>query len=430
MANTADDLRQVDVPLLEEGAAFGALARLEPVASTGEGPARSIRSRPTERLPVVVVGGGQSGLVTGYHLKKRGIPFVILDAAVRTGDSWRKRWDSLRLFTPAGYDALDGMRFPAPSTSFPTKDQMADYLEAYAAKFELPIRHSVEVKRVTRQGDRYVVDTENARFEAEHVVVATSHYRSPRAPSFARLLVPGIRQLHSTEYRSPADLREGPVLVVGAGNSGAEIALELAKAGRKVLLSGRDVGGVPFGIESFIARVLLVHVLFRLVFHRLLTIRTPMGRRAARNSAGKGTPLIRTQLKDLAAVGVERVGRVRNVLGGMPLLDDGRTLDVTNVIWCTGFAPGYSWVDLPIFDEHGEPFHDAGVARGEPGLYFLGLPFLYAMSSIMIHGVSRDAARVVGTVARRWRRSKGRGVELEEEQGQRVGGGGGARAEG
>ncbi|HEX4339006.1 MAG TPA: NAD(P)-binding domain-containing protein [Polyangiaceae bacterium] len=390
MAHPANDLRSitVDAPLLEEGAAFGALVRHVPET--------------TERVATVVIGGGQAGLAAGYHLKKLGLPFVILDADARTGDSWRRRWDSLRLFSPAMYDSIEGMRFPAPALSFPTKDQMADYLEAYATKFELPIRHSTGVDRVERRGDGYLVRAGRARFEAEHVVVATSSYRSPSIPAFARNLAPAIRQLHSSEYRNSSDLRPGPVLVVGAGNSGAEIALELAKQGRTVWMAGRDVGAVPFDVEGLAAKLLLMHLLFRIVFHRILTIRTPAGR-GARSKAHRGTPLIRTKRAALLAAGVNAVPRVRAVQGGAPVLDDGRTLDVANVVWCTGFEPGFSWIELPIFDAKGEPIHDAGITRDQPGFYFLGLPFLYAMSSVMIHGVSRDAARVVRSIARRVR---------------------------
>jgi putative flavoprotein involved in K+ transport len=354
-----------------------------------------------EHVPVLVIGGGQAGLAAGYQLKRRGVPFIILDAEARTGDAWRRRWDSLRLFTPARYDALAGVRFPGSQSAFPTKDEMADYLEAYAARFTLPIRHSVEVTRLERRGDRYVVSAGRQRFEAEHVVVATSACRVPRVPGYARDLASGVRQIHSSAYKTPADLQDGAVLVVGAGNSGAEIALELARRGRSVFLSGRDVGEVPFRIESFLAKVLLVPLVLRVVFHRMLSVATPVGRRVRAKSAGRGHALIRTKARDLSRAGVQRVARVRTVQRGLPVLEDGRTLDVANVVWCTGFDPGFSWIDLPVFGKDGDPVHSGGVVHDEPGLYFLGLPFLYAMSSIMIHGVSRDAARVASAIARR-----------------------------
>src|SRR4051812_4815258 len=177
---------------------------------------------------VIVIGGGQAGLSVGYHLARRGLRFLILDAQTRIGDVWRKRWDSLRLFSPARFDGLDGMPFPASPSSFPTKDQMADYLETYAARFELPVLTGVTVTRLGRIGERFVIEAGQRRFEAEQVVVAMSDYQRGNIPAFARQLDPTIVQLHAADYRNPAQLREGGVLLVGAGNSGAEIAIELA----------------------------------------------------------------------------------------------------------------------------------------------------------------------------------------------------------
>jgi putative flavoprotein involved in K+ transport len=157
-------------------------------------------ARGAERLETVIVGGGQAGLSVGYQLARRERPFVILDANRRIGDAWRSRWDSLRLFTPARHDGLPGWRFPAPARSYPTRDQVADYLVA--------------------AGDR--------RLAADHVVVATGAYQRPRIPAFAAELDPGILQLDPHRYRGPSQLVEGGVLVVGAGNSGAEIAFEVA----------------------------------------------------------------------------------------------------------------------------------------------------------------------------------------------------------
>ncbi len=356
-----------------------------------------------EKIQTVVIGGGQAGLSVGYHLARRGLPFVILDAHARVGDNWRNRWDSLRLFTPARYDGLAGMPFPASPTAFPTKNEMADYLEAYATRFELPIRHGVKVDRVQRlpeHGRGYLVSAGDRTIQAEHVVVAMSSYQSPRVPEFSPQLDPAIVQLHSIDYRSPAQLREGAVLIVGAGNSGAEIALESAR-GHRVWMSGRATGAVPFRINGFIGRTILIRFVLRVLFHRILTTDTPMGRKVRPKVISKGGPLIRTRPRDLAAAGVERVPRVSGVRGGKPLLEDGSALDVANVIWCTGFHPGFSWIDLPVFDWDGEPRHERGLAIGEAGLYFVGLHFLYAFSSTMIHGVGRDADRIASTIEER-----------------------------
>src|SRR5262252_4655593 len=273
-------------PLVEEGAALMQTAEF---AATNGGPSEAA----PERHEVIVIGGGQSGLATGYHLKRLGVRFVILDAAERVGDVWRQRWDSLRLFTPAMYDALDGMKFPAPPHSFPTKNEMGDYLEAYARRFALPIRSGVRVDGLRHENGRYVLTAGAKRFEADHVVIAMSSYQGPKRPTFAKELDPAIVQLHSLEYRNPGQLRPGGVLLVGAGNSGSEIAMELARHGHRVTMSGRPTGHVPFRIESFLSLNLLIHVLFRFVFFRLLTVDTPMGRKARHEMVTRGAPLIR-----------------------------------------------------------------------------------------------------------------------------------------
>ena len=358
----------------------------------------------SETFDTIVIGGGQAGLATGYYLKQQGRPFVILDANARIGDAWRERWDSLRLFTPARYDSLPGMPFPARGGVFPTKDAMADYLETYADRFDLPVCTAVRVDRLTREDERFVVLASNRRYEASNVVVAMSTYQQPHMPTFASELDPEVVLLHSSAYRNVSQLREGPVLIVGAGNSGAEIAMEVAHS-HQTWLSGRDVGHIPFRIESRVAP-LLMRPLFRIIFHRMLTTDTPMGRRArARFLSRRGLPLIRVKPKDLTAAGVMRVPKVVGAHDGRPALEDGRTLDVANVIWSTGYTPGFSWIDLPVFGEHEELIHTRGVVAGEPGLYFVGLEFLYAFSSAMVQGVSRDAEYVVQAITKRSSRS-------------------------
>lgn len=355
-----------------------------------------------ERIETVIIGAGQAGLAVGYHLAQRGLPFVILEANQRIGDSWRQRWDSLRLFTPARFDGIPGMRFPAPAYSFPPKDAMADYLEAYARHFGLPVRTGVRVERLARQGDRYLVEAGDVRIEAAQVVVAMATYQRPRVPPFARELDPGIVQLHSSEYRRLSQLKEGGVLLVGAGNSGSEIALETTRGGHPTWMSGRDTGHLPFRIAAPPARLLLPLVL-RFLFYRVLTVDTPMGRALRQKSIAHGGPLIRVMPKDLVRAGVVRVPRTAGVRDGRPVLDDGRVLDVANVIWCTGYHPGFSWIDLPVFEPNGEPRQYRGVVSEAPGLYFVGLHFLYAMSSTMIHGVGRDAEHVASAIAARVR---------------------------
>jgi putative flavoprotein involved in K+ transport len=365
----------------------------------------------TERIETVIVGGGQAGLATGYHLGRLGRPFVILDGEARIGDAWRRRWDSLRLFTYAQYAGLPGLRFPAPRWSFPTKDDMADYLERYASIFELDVRSEVTVDRLDRIGDRFLVQAGDRAFEADNVVIATGAHRVPKIPAFAGELDPSIVQLHSSEYRRPSQLRDGGVLVVGAGNSGADIAFELVRD-HPVWLAGRDNGHIPVRIERLPGRI--AFPVFRFVMHHLIKVSNPIGRRAKPKMLAKGDPLVRVKPKDLLGAGVERVDeRVVGVRDGRPLLDDSRALNVTNVIWCTGFRTDYSWVDQPVFGADGEPIHERGVVKDAPGLFFVGLPFQYAASSDVLPGIGRDHAYIARHIADR---SEGTATPSEAER--------------
>jgi putative flavoprotein involved in K+ transport len=360
--------------------------------TSGEGTARALHH------DVVVIGAGQAGLSVGYHLKKKRIDHVILESASRIGDVWRNRWDSLRLFTPAKFDGLDGLRFPAHKDDFPTKDQMAGYLESYAATFDLPVRLNTRVERLFRSGGRFRIETTKGAYEADRVVVAAASYQKPRLPEFARDLDADIVQMHSLEYRNPDQIPSGPVLLVGAGNSGAEIAMDLVKT-HEVYLSGRDVGHVPFDIKGFMGRKLLVRLVIRGLFHHLLNMRTPMGRKFRDRMHGRGMPLIRTRPGQLERAGVRRIGKITKIEAGTAVSEDGTKAPCAAVIWCTGFHPGFDWIDLPAFDEGGTPRHRFGKSINTDGLYFAGLQFQYAVSSMMVAGVGRDARRVAGWIA-------------------------------
>ena len=368
-----------------------------------------------EYVETLVIGGGQAGLATGYQLSQRDLPYKIIDANERVGDAWRNRWDSLRLFTPNRFNHLPGMPFPGYHWAFPSKNEMADYLESYARKFDLPVELGVRVERLTREGDRFVTTSGDRPYEADNVVVAMSSWQRPRVPDYASELDPGIVQLHVAEYKNPGQLLEGDVLVVGAGNSGGEVAIELVRT-HKVLLSGAGNGAIPFRPESVAARVLMPFV-GRVIFHRVLTTRTPIGKKARPKWISTGEPLIRVKPKDLAAVGVERVPRVTGVQSGLPQLEDGRSVDVANVMWCTGFHPGFSWIDLPVLGPQ-EPLHRRGIVESEPGLYFIGLKFLYSVSSEQIQGVGRDADYIAGKIADRRgvRRAKQSANDSPEER--------------
>jgi putative flavoprotein involved in K+ transport len=354
-----------------------------------------------ERVDVVVIGGGQAGLAIGYHLARRGLRFVILEEHTRVGDSWRHRWDSLRLFTPAHFDGLPGLRFPAPPDAFPTKDQMADYLEQYAATFDLPVRTGVRVDRLRRaeDDDGYVVVAGDAQWRAAQVVVAAGAYHEPRVPDFARDLKSEITQLHSRQYRNSTQLRPGGVLVVGACNSGAEIAFDVAREHR-TWLSGRDTGHIPIDTESRAYRVF--GRLMSFLGSRVLTVDTPLGRKARPKFQAGGGPLIRVKPVDLRRAGVQRVvARTVGTRNGLPLLDNGQVLDVANVIWCVGFEHSARWIEVPFDREDGWPQQKRGVVASAPGLYFIGLPFLYSINSSLVGGVGRDAAYLVDRIASR-----------------------------
>jgi putative flavoprotein involved in K+ transport len=355
----------------------------------------------TKRVQTIIVGGGQAGLSVGYHLAKRGLSFMILDANPRIGDAWRNRWDSLKLFTPARSVGLPGFPFPMRGDLAPSKDQVADYLQAYAARFHLSVSNGIKVDSLTKEGQRFVVTAGDMRFESENVVVAMANYQKPRTPTFARELDPGIVQLHAHDYRNPSQLREGGVLLVGVGNSGAEIGLELART-RRTWLSGKESGHIPFRIDSLMGRFVLSR-LVRFIGHHILTLGTPIGRKLRPKMLTHAAPLVRVRPVDLINAGVERVPKVVGVRNGKPLLSDDRILDVQNVIWCTGYDPGFSWIHLPIFGDDGQAMHERGIVTSVPGMYFVGLHFLYSMSSATLIGVGRDANHVVKDIQLRAR---------------------------
>jgi putative flavoprotein involved in K+ transport len=355
----------------------------------------------TQTFDTVVIGGGQAGLSAAHHLRRAGRSFVVLDANERIGDAWRHRYDSLRLFTTARYTGLPGGRFPGSGAAMPTKDEMADYLEAYASRFDLPVRSGMRVESVRREGDRYLVRAGDAVFEADDVIVASGAHGEPRVPSIASDLRPDTVQLHSSAYRNPSQLRDGGVLVVGAGNFGGDIALELART-HPTWVSGPIRGAIPFDVDTWIARNVAVRIV-RFVGLHVLTLRTPMGRKAAVRFASQGAPLVRVKPKWLTAAGVELVSKTVGTRDGLPMLEDGRVLDVANVIWCTGYRHDLSWLELPILGDDGTVRHERGVVQSEPGLYFVGLPFQYSAGSDTLPGVGRDAAFVVRRLVGRTR---------------------------
>ena len=350
-----------------------------------------------EHVETIVVGGGQAGLAVGYHLRRRGLPFVILDQNPRVGDAWRNRWDTLRLFTPARYNGLPGMAFPGSASAYPTKDEAADYLETYAREFRLEVRTGVKVNRLAMAGDHFEAFCGDDVLSADNVVVATGAYHHPRVPAIARGLNEAITQLHSSRYRNRFQLRQGGVLVVDAGNSGAEIAMELA-AHHRTWLSGPDTGQEPTRAGSIPDRV-FTPIMWLLATR--LTVRTFVGRKLRDHflDPPRGIPLGRVRRKDIVAAGIERVGRTTGVRNGYPVLEDGRVLEVSNVIWCTGYTPDFSWIAPVLPARHGFPVQDRGIIESVPGLYFVGLLFQYSLSSALVGGVGRDAEYIADHIA-------------------------------
>ena len=370
-----------------------------------------------EHVETLIIGGGQAGLAVGYHLKSRKRDVLILDANERVGDSWRKRWPSLRLYSPAKLDGLPGMRFPAPAQSYPTGSEMAEYLESYARRFELPVQSGITVDALERNGDGFIATAGDRRLVADNVVVATGvfQHEHPITPEFAGKLDPAIRQLHSADYRGPEQLRPGPVLVFGAAHSGGDIAFEVARAGYPTVLSGRDTGQIPVPLDS--RRMRVAWPVLRFLWTRVLTTSTPMGRKAKHEIRVHGGPLIRVKRADLEAAGVDLVlERTVGVEDGKPLLADGRVLDVANVVWCTGFRNDYAWIRFPLpLEEDGYPEQVRGAVPSLPGLYFVGMPFLHSFASMLILGAGRDGKRVAEhIVARAARAPRRSGLQVAE----------------
>jgi putative flavoprotein involved in K+ transport len=340
-----------------------------------------------DEFNTVVIGAGQAGLAAGYYLQKKGDHFTILDENETIGATWRNRWDSLRLFTPTHSNHLPGMKFPKPDLYFPTKDEAADYLEGYSRQFNLPVKFGMRVDSVQRNEAGYHIAAGQNHIHARNVIIATGAFRTPFVPGIAKKLSNRIVQMHSAIYRNPADIPVSRALVVGAGNSGAEIALELAKAGKKVWLAGRNVGSIP---ADKLGRFFGGRPYWWFMRHAM-TIDTPLGKKMKSTVLNHGNPLIRTQREDVAQAGVELLPRLIDSNDEIPHAEDGRVIAAEGVIWATGFRPDYHWIHLPIFDGAGHPVHERGIVPSAPGLYFLGLHFQTGLTSSLLGGVGQDA---------------------------------------
>ncbi|RAU82520.1 flavin-containing monooxygenase [Pontibacter arcticus] len=344
----------------------------------------------TEVYDVLVIGGGQAGLAMGYHLQKANLNFVILDAGNALGESWRKRYESLRLFTPSRYNGLAGLPFPGTKDRFPGKNEVADYLQEYARHFNLPVllqQRAEEVYNEAGQPDIFTVRTTANLFYARQVVVCTGAFHQPKIPAFADRINPAVQQLHTSQYQTPAQLQPGKVAVVGGGNSGVQVAEELVQAGREVYFSFRgklkSQANTPFSMQLLFASGLM-HA----------------GKYSWVGSAVYRRPeaIMSTNLKRLfSQPNIKQVGAALQVVSGGLVCEKEALTDVAAIIWATGFKSDFSWIKLPVVDMMGTPVHQRGITK-VPGLYFLGLPWLHSRSSGLLGGVSRDAAFLASAI--------------------------------
>jgi putative flavoprotein involved in K+ transport len=338
---------------------------------------------------IIIIGAGQAGLAAGYYLSMAGEDFVIIDSVTRIGDSWRKRWDSLTLFTPSQYDGLPGLSFPKARGTMPSKDEMADYLEKYAEKFNLPVRLGENVQNLSRRQSVFEITTIRGILKCDKVIIATGTNPLPRIPEFAKDLDKSIHQVHSSQYINPGSLSPGNVLVVGAATSGVEIAIELA-ASRHTFISGQPTYHIPDAIFRYASRP------YWWFASNILTVNTPIGRRARKNLLNGGGPLVGVSVKNLVDAGVEQIPRMSGVEDGRPKFPDGRIINVSSIVWATGFKPDFSWIDLKVTDDKkGWPLTRRGVANEVKGMYFMGMMFQYSRTSGLVGGVGKDAAFIV-----------------------------------
>jgi putative flavoprotein involved in K+ transport len=344
---------------------------------------------PDRSLDAVVVGGGQAGLAIAWHLKRQGQQFVVLEAGSELGHTWRDRWDSLKLFTPAQYDGLPGMPFPAPTDAYPTKDRVAEYLQTYVTAFDLPVRLNTKVTSLSQTDQRFDVRTADDTFHASQVVVATGPFQVPFVPPAAQWLEPSVIQVHSSGYRNPAALPGGSVLVIGGGNSGFQIAEELA-ATRQVDLS---IGERAPMLPQRLAGRDLFWWLTRLGLLRV-TVDSRLGRRASRREF-----IIGTNKRRLRKVGVRFRPRLVEADGRtVRFADDSVLHGVGVVVWATGYRSDYAWIHIPGAIEQGRVVHRRGVTK-IPGLYFLGLSWQHTRGSALLGFVNQDAAYLADQIA-------------------------------
>ncbi len=345
------------------------------------------------KYDTIIIGSGQAGLSAGYYLKKLGQNFIILTKDNRIGDNWRERWDSLRLFTPAFYNNLPGMKFPSDDPDYlPDKNETADFLENFSKEFDLPICFNTEVISLEGREHSFIIKTKSDSYFAKNVIVATGAFHNPHIPEFASDLPESIFQIHSSHYKNPNQLKEGDVLVVGAGSSGLQIAAEIAEqknSNTNVWLSGPNTGTFP----RHILWIDIYHFYAATVFK--IPIKSFIGKIIKLVSYRHGDLALRPTYKKMLKAGVKRIGRTIGVKEGYPLIEKDISLNVKNIIWCTGFRYNFDWIKFDIFDDKRFPINERGIVQKVPGIYFLGLHFQYTISSSLLGGVKKDAEYIV-----------------------------------
>jgi putative flavoprotein involved in K+ transport len=347
-----------------------------------------------KQIGTVVIGAGQAGLAAAYFLKMKQEDFIILDSGNEVGHSWRERWDSLRLFTPSQYDGLPGFKFPAVRGTLPTKEEMADYLSNYAKKYALPVVLNTSVLELNTSGDGYELITSNGTVYAKNVIVATGTNPKAYIPAFSSDLNENIKQIHASLYKNPQLFPASNTLIVGAGTSGVEIAIELSKS-RQTFLSGNPTPHIPDVIFRYFGR------LYWWFAYYMLTIKTPIGRKVKPVITTSGGPLISVSMNEVDEAKIERLPRLKGVENGLPCLEDGRVLEVASIVWATGYKPDFTWIKFLKSDPNGWPGTYRGISEEFKGLYFVGMIFQFGLTSGLVGGVGRDAAYVVNHLHKR-----------------------------
>jgi putative flavoprotein involved in K+ transport len=344
------------------------------------------------RLDVLVIGGGQAGLAMGYHLTQRGLSFQIADAGAQIGATWRSRWDSLQLFTSGQYNNLPGLPFPATPGTYPGKDDVASYLQAYAAQFKLPVRLSTNVTSLTASGGGYIAKAGGEALEARQVVVATGPFQIPFIPPIADALDPGVHQIHSAHYLRPDSLPAGKVLVVGAANSGCQIAQELSATHHVELAAGQRIPAIP---QQPLGRDIWAWAT------ALRLDKVTADSRLGKRLAGRDQVIGPGPRQLARRHGIRIRPRAASAAGRTMTFADGTSAKYDAVVWATGFTADHSWIDIPeAKDDQGHILHQRGVTPS-PGLYMLGLTWQHTRGSALIGWVGDDAAFLAGQIARR-----------------------------